>query len=107
MNYKDIERIAELEECSNLEFKESTGQLDRSMETLCAFLNGDGGDILYGIKDNGKIIGQEVSDNTKRSIAEAVNRIEPFVELEISAQFKFSVASPRGANQKMVQHDTG
>ena len=54
------------------------------METLCAFLNGDGGNILYGIKDNGKIIGQEVSDCTKRSIAEAVNRIEPFVELEIA-----------------------
>lgn len=34
MNYQDIERIAELEEGSNLEFKESTGQLDRSMETL-------------------------------------------------------------------------
>lgn len=84
MNYQDIERIAELEEGSNLEFKESTGQLDRSMETLCAFLNGDGGNILYGIKDNGKIIGQEVSDSTKRSIAEAVNRIEPFVELEIA-----------------------
>ena len=31
MNYQDIERIAELEEGSNLEFKESTGQLDRSM----------------------------------------------------------------------------
>ena len=84
MNYQDIVRIAELKESSNLEFKESTGQLDRSMETLCAFLNGEGGDILYGVKDNGKIIGQEVSDNTKRSIAEAVNRIEPFVELEIS-----------------------
>ena len=54
------------------------------METLCAFLNGDGGNILYGIKDNGKIIGQEVSDSTKRSSAEAVNRIEPFVELEIA-----------------------
>ena len=26
-----------------MEFKESTGQLDRSMETLCAFLNSDGG----------------------------------------------------------------
>ena len=25
----------------------------------------------------------------------------------VRAQFKFSVASPRGANQKMVQHDTG
>ena len=84
MNYQNIEKLAKLKESSNLEFKESTGQLDRSMETLCAFLNGDGGNILFGIKDNGKIIGQEVSDNTKRSIAEAVNRIEPFVELEIS-----------------------
>ena len=26
---------------------------------------------------------------------------------QVMAQFKFSVASPRGANQKMVQHDTG
>ena len=40
--------------------------------------------LFFMVKDNGKIIGQEVSDNTKRSIAEAVNRIEPFVELEIS-----------------------
>ena len=84
MNYQDIEKLASLKESNNLEFKESTGQLDRSMETLCAFLNCEGGTILYGVKDNGKIIGQEVSDNTKRSIAEAVNRIEPFVELEIS-----------------------
>lgn len=83
MEYQDIVHIAELKESGSLEFKESTGQLDRSMETLCAFLNGDGGRILYGVKDNGKIIGQEMSDNTKRSIAEAVNRIEPFVELEI------------------------
>ena len=32
---------------------------------------------------------------------------QSFVEKETLAQFKFSVASPRGANQKMVQHDTG
>ena len=30
-----------------------------------------------------------------------------FVYSYFLAQFKFSVASPRGANQKMVQHDTG
>lgn len=84
MNYQDIEKLASLKESNNLEFKESTGQLDRSMETLCAFLNGEGGTILYGVKDDGKIIGQTVSDSTKRSIAEAVNRIEPFVDLEIT-----------------------
>lgn len=59
MNYQDIEKLASLKESNNLEFKESTGQLDRSMETLCAFLNCEGGTILYGVKDNGKIIGQE------------------------------------------------
>ena len=37
MNYQDIEKLASLKESNNLEFKESTGQLDRSMETLCAF----------------------------------------------------------------------
>ena len=59
MNYQEIEKIAELKESINLEFKESMGQLDRSMETLCAFLNGNGGSIIYGVKDNGKLIGQE------------------------------------------------
>lgn len=58
MNYQDIEKLASLKESNNLEFKESTGQLDRSMETLCAFLNCEGGTILYGVKDNGKIIGK-------------------------------------------------
>lgn len=79
-----IEALTIKKEGNSLEFKESTGQLDRSMETLCAFLNGEGGTILYGVKDDGKIIGQTVSDSTKRSIAEAVNRIEPFVDLEIT-----------------------
>lgn len=65
MTYQDIEALTIKKEGNSLEFKESTGQLDRSMETLCAFLNGEGGTILYGVKDDGKIIGQTVSDSTK------------------------------------------
>ncbi len=84
MEYQEIEALIALKESKNLELKESTGQLDRSMETLCAFLNGDGGIVLYGVKDNGNVVGQEVSDSTKRAIAEAINRIEPFVSLEIN-----------------------
>ena len=84
MEYQEIEALIALKESKNLEFKESIGQLDRSMETLCAFLNGDGGIVLYGVKDNGNVVGQEVSDSTKRAIAEAINRIEPFVSLEIN-----------------------
>ena len=42
--------IAE-KECGRVEFKETTGQLERGMETLCAFLNGKGGTVLFGVTD--------------------------------------------------------
>ncbi len=66
---EDIEDIKELiaqTENEQVEFKETTGQLERGMETLCAFLNGEGGTVLFGITDKGKIIGQEVADVTKK-----------------------------------------
>ena len=75
--------IAE-KECGRVEFKETTGQLERGMETLCAFLNGKGGTVLFGVTDKGKIIGQDVSDKTKRDIAEAIRRIEPFATVDVS-----------------------
>lgn len=71
-------------EGGTVEFKETTGQLERGMETLCAFLNGAGGTVLFGVNDKGKIIGQEVSDKTKRDIAEAIRRIEPFATIAVS-----------------------
>lgn len=70
-------------EGGTVEFKETTGQLERGMETLCAFLNGTGGTVLFGVTDKGKIIGQEVSDKTKRNIAETIRRIEPFATIDI------------------------
>ena len=54
------------------------------METLCAFLNGEGGTVLFGVADNGKITGQEVSDKTKREIAEAIRLFEPFATITVS-----------------------
>lgn len=71
-------------EGGEVEFKQTTGQLERGMETLCAFLNGAGGTVLFGVNDNGKIIGQEVSDKTKRDIAEAIRLIEPFATITVS-----------------------
>lgn len=32
---------------------------------------------MIGVKDNGHIVGQEVTDNTKREIAREINKIEP------------------------------
>ena len=79
-----IKRLIAEKEGGLVEFKETTGQLERGMETLCAFLNGNGGTVLFGVNDKGKVIGQEVSDKTKRDIAEAINRLEPVAMVQIS-----------------------
>jgi len=47
-----------------VEFKETIEQLKRGMETLCTFLNGEDGTVLFGVNNKSKIIGQEVADNT-------------------------------------------
>lgn len=83
-NLEDIRRLIVQNENEQVEFKETTGQLERGMETLCAFLNGTGGTLLFGITDKGKIIGQEVADSTKRNIAEAISRLEPLSEIQVS-----------------------
>jgi len=56
-------------ESPTLELKKSTGQLNRAGETLCAFLNGDGGSVIVGVTPEGKLVGQEVTDKTRREIA--------------------------------------
>lgn len=87
MSIDNLNIVAELitvKENGRVEFKETTGQLERGMETLCAFLNGKGGTVLFGVTDKGKIIGQEISDKTKRDIAESIRHIEPFASVEIS-----------------------
>ncbi len=63
-------------ESETLEFKRSTAELRRAGETLCAFLNGEGGQVLFGVAPDGKIIGQQVADITLRDIAATLGRFE-------------------------------
>lgn len=79
-----VKKLITEAENAQIEFKETTGQLERGMETLCAFLNGIGGTVLFGVKDKGTILGQEISDKTKRDIVEAIKRLEPIAAIGIS-----------------------
>ena len=48
-------------ESRTLELKKTTGELKDGMHTACAFLNTDGGWLIFGITPKSlKIIGQEV-----------------------------------------------
>jgi len=70
-------------ESETLEFKRSTAELRRAGETLCAFLNGEGGNVLIGVAPDGKLVGQQVADITLRDVAAMLGRFEPPARIEM------------------------
>lgn len=82
MNIQDIELLITSGESNTLEFKKSTAQLHGVVATLCAFLNGQGGVVLIGVNQDGKLLGQDVSDNTQCEIAKELAKIEPFIAID-------------------------
>lgn len=61
----DIKKLIAKDETRTLELKKTTGELYKGMETACALLNSDGGWLKFGIAPSLKIIGQNVTDNTR------------------------------------------
>ena len=59
---KDLEKLIRKGESATLEFKRSTGELRQALWTLCAFANGAGGKVIIGVKPDGRIVGQQVSE---------------------------------------------
>lgn len=79
-------------ESETLELQRSTAELKRAGETLCAFLNGEGGKVLIGVAPDGRLVGQEVADVTLRYIAVMLGRFEPPAHVELS---RVDVGKPR------------
>ena len=69
MNIDDIKAIIAKDENRVLELKKTTGELIKGMQTLCAFLNSDGGWLFFGITPKLEVLGQNVTDSTQREIA--------------------------------------
>jgi ATP-dependent DNA helicase RecG len=83
MTLAELEALICTGESEQLEFKRSTSQLRSGCDTLCAFLNGRGGTVLFGVGDSGRIVGQHCSDASRRELAEALRRIEPSAQATI------------------------
>jgi ATP-dependent DNA helicase RecG len=60
-----------------LEFKKSTAEKDRACRTLCAFANGQGGRLVFGVTPSGKVAGQTVNDRTLEELAQEFQGFEP------------------------------
>ncbi|HHG85034.1 MAG TPA: ATP-binding protein, partial [Bacteroidetes bacterium] len=92
-NYSDIIKTGENEQ---LEFKKSTASLKEAIISICAFANKHGGTVVFGVKDDGTVVGQTVSDDTVKNIANSTKlntepRLFPQVE-KISIDGRHCVA---------------
>lgn len=82
MTLQELEWLIAQGEGESLEFKETTGQRRDACETLCAFLNGRGGTVVFGVSRKGKLVGQLVADTTRRDLFEVFDKFEPVADIE-------------------------
>ncbi len=64
-------------ESETVEFKETTGQRQEAARTLSAMLNGQGGVVLFGLRPNGNVFGQQVADKILEDVTAACRDIHP------------------------------
>ena len=89
--HKKISRLLQNKESITLEFKESKTKLNKDLyETVCAFLNRQGGYILLGVKDDASIVGVDMDsvERLKSDFVTAINnpqKFSPPVYLEINS----------------------
>ena len=84
MTIKDIETLISTDETRILELKKTTGELKDGLKSACAFLNTDGGWLIFGVTPTTlKTLGQDVTENTRREIAQALTHLEPALDIEV------------------------
>lgn len=71
-----------------LEFKKSTSKLKNGVVSIAAILNKHGkGELYFGIKDNGTVVGQIVGRNTIKEVTQTiVDNIEPKIYPKIEVK---------------------
>ena len=98
MTIEDIKRIISDDETKHLELKKTTGELKDGMHSACAFLNTEGGWLIFGIAPTSlKIVGQDVTESTRRELAQALVGLEPAVDVSVEY-----IDVPDGKDQQLI-----
>ena len=72
-----------------LEFKKSTSEIKEAIKSIASMLNKHGdATVLFGVNNNGTIIGQQIGENTTRDISQFIAlNIKPQVVPNILIEF--------------------
>ena len=76
------------DETEQVEFKKSTGELKEGIISIASILNKHGSGTLYfGVKNNGDVIGQQITDETQRDVSQGIrNHLKPGIYPEIKKE---------------------
>jgi predicted HTH transcriptional regulator len=86
MDYKDVNRLIEEGEGFEVEFKRKVSTPEKIARAMIAFANTKGGHILFGVDDDGSIVGVESEKSEVDLIHQAgrdfcLPEIEPLIEI--------------------------
>lgn len=84
LTIEELKELIQADEHRQLELKKTTGELKDGMHSACAFLNTEGGWLIFGVAPKSlKILGQQVTDNTQQEIAQVLSYMEPQVDVRV------------------------
>jgi predicted HTH transcriptional regulator len=84
MDYRDVDQLIEEGEGFEVEFKRKVSSPEKIARALVAFANSRGGHILFGVDDDGSIVGVESEKSEVDLIVTAASQFcEPPIEPEI------------------------
>lgn len=66
-------------ETEQVEYKKSIGELKEGVVSIASILNKHGqGELYFGVRNDGTVIGQEIGEDTLRTVSQAIgNHIKP------------------------------
>ena len=69
-----IQQMLDAGESEILEFKQSLGEIREIIETAGAFANGQGGTIVIGVTNAGRVLGVDIGKDTLEALANSIQQ---------------------------------
>lgn len=112
MNDRDLREIIARGEGQTTEFKQSFAESQEAIESLCAFSHAQGGLVIFGVRDDGTIVGVQVGKQTiegfaNRCYRSAVPPLTPEILEFVIAEKRLAVATINKCPEHVVGYVSG
>lgn len=74
---REVKQVVAGGESLQAEFKRTTGQRSEAAKTVCGMLNASGGFVIFGVSDDGGLLGQQVTAATLADVVRELRRMDP------------------------------